>query len=75
MYTHHLVTTLLLLLSWNGQYVGIGILVLAAHDISDIPLDMLKMMNYLGWGAPFGCCDGSGGVQHFAVVMVVAGWT
>eukprot|EP00457_Paulinella_chromatophora_P005663 gb/GEZN01005680.1/.p1 GENE.gb/GEZN01005680.1/~~gb/GEZN01005680.1/.p1 ORF type:complete len:388 (+),score=36.46 gb/GEZN01005680.1/:174-1166(+) len=46
MYAHHLVTILLVLGSHVRGFHEIGIAVLFVHDISDIPVDLIKMMNY-----------------------------
>jgi ceramide synthetase len=46
MYAHHLATILLILLSYQNNYVRLGTLVLLVHDLSDIPVDVLKMVNY-----------------------------
>ena len=48
MYTHHAVTIFLVTSSWGAGYFGVGLLVLMIHDLSDVPLDMLKSTNYLG---------------------------
>jgi ceramide synthetase len=48
MFAHHFVTLFLVLFSWNGGFHAIGMLVLLVHDISDVPLDILKSSNYLG---------------------------
>jgi len=47
MYLHHIVTIALVGLSWAVGYMRIGILVLFVHDVSDIFVDLLKMVNYL----------------------------
>ncbi len=47
MYTHHIVTIGLVGWSWAVGYMRIGLLVLFVHDISDIFVDLLKMVNYL----------------------------
>ncbi|KAF0713158.1 Aste57867_4488 [Aphanomyces stellatus] len=47
MMTHHFVTIALVTWSYATQFMPIGVLVLLIHDASDIPLDMLKMANYL----------------------------
>jgi len=46
MYAHHLVTIGLVGLSYFANYQRIGVVVLFLHDISDIPLDLLKILNY-----------------------------
>lgn len=45
LYGHHLVTIALVLASWYGGSMRIGLLVLYVHDISDIFVDALKMVN------------------------------
>jgi hypothetical protein len=47
MYMHHIVTIALVGLSWAVGYMRIGVLVLFIHDVSDIFVDLLKMVNYL----------------------------
>jgi hypothetical protein len=47
MYLHHIVTIALVGLSWAVGYMRVGILVLFVHDVSDIFVDLLKMVNYL----------------------------
>jgi hypothetical protein len=45
LYCHHLVTIALVLASWYGGSMRIGLLVLYVHDVSDIFVDGLKMVN------------------------------
>lgn len=47
MMTHHVVTIALVGGSLVSQFIPVGVTVLFLHDVSDIPLDMLKMANYL----------------------------
>jgi len=47
MYSHHLVTIALVIGSYVFGYTHIGIVVLFIHDVSDIPIDCLKLANYL----------------------------
>ncbi|EQC29655.1 hypothetical protein SDRG_12659 [Saprolegnia diclina VS20] len=44
---HHVVTISLIIWSYAVGYLPIGVIVMFLHDISDIPLDFLKMVNYL----------------------------
>ncbi|OQR96317.1 hypothetical protein ACHHYP_16107 [Achlya hypogyna] len=44
---HHVVTIALIIWSYAVGYLPIGVIVMFLHDISDIPLDFLKMVNYL----------------------------
>ena len=46
MMTHHIVTIALVAGSYTGGYLPIGTTILFLHDLSDVPLDMLKMVNY-----------------------------
>ncbi|DBA03318.1 TPA: hypothetical protein N0F65_011677 [Lagenidium giganteum] len=47
MMSHHVVTIALVTWSYAVGFLPIGVLVLFLHDLSDIPLDMLKMANYM----------------------------
>lgn len=47
MMTHHVVTIALVTWSYVVGFLPVGVIVLLLHDLSDIPLDMLKMANYL----------------------------
>lgn len=47
MMMHHVLTVWLILNSFVGNELPIGLVVLACHDISDIALDLMKMANYL----------------------------
>ncbi|OQS02487.1 hypothetical protein THRCLA_05131 [Thraustotheca clavata] len=44
---HHVVTIALIIWSYAVGYLPIGVIIMFLHDVSDIPLDMLKMVNYL----------------------------
>lgn len=46
MFLHHVVTILLLVLSWACNFHRIGALVLAIHDIADVPLEGAKLAKY-----------------------------
>lgn len=46
MFVHHIVTVLLLTLSWASHYHRIGCLVLAIHDVADVPLEGAKLAKY-----------------------------
>lgn len=48
MYGHHVVTILLVAGSFVDRLAPIGVLILLAHDSSDIVVDLLKMANYMG---------------------------
>ena len=47
MMTHHVVTIALVTWSYAVGFLPVGVIVLLLHDMTDIPLDMLKMSNYL----------------------------
>jgi len=47
MYVHHIATIGLVAASWMCGYLRIGVLVLFIHDTSDVPLDLVKITNYL----------------------------
>jgi ceramide synthetase len=47
MLAHHIVTIGLVCISYQNGFVRFGLMVLWIHDISDIPIDMLKLTNYL----------------------------
>eukprot|EP00808_Paulinella_micropora_P002476 g21279.t1 len=46
MFTHHVVTISLVLGSHVRYHHSLGLLVLFLHDLSDIPIDVVKMLNY-----------------------------
>lgn len=47
MMTHHVITIILVALCWIFGHLNTGLIILFLHDVSDIPLDILKMANYL----------------------------
>jgi len=56
MYIHHLVTIALVAISYWQNFLRVGTVVLFLHDSSDIPIDLLKMTNYMkmeGWRGLF----------------------
>lgn len=48
MYSHHVVTLGLVTLSYFNGWAPIGLVVMFIHDSSDIVIDSMKMLNYLG---------------------------
>lgn len=49
MVVHHIVTILLLVLSWTCNLTRGGTLVLVIHDVADIFLESAKMTKYIKW--------------------------
>jgi len=47
MFCHHIATAILVAGSYSNGYHRVGLLILLIHDSSDVPVDLLKMMNYL----------------------------
>ena len=47
MYLHHVMTIFMVVTSYHYNYYRVGLVVLFIHDISDITVDLLKMVNYL----------------------------
>ncbi|KAG9403046.1 Ceramide synthase 1 [Aphanomyces cochlioides] len=47
MMSHHVVTIALVTWSYAMGFLPVGVVVLIIHDASDIPLDLLKMANYM----------------------------
>jgi hypothetical protein len=69
MMTHHVVTIMLVTWSYRVGYLPVGVIVLILHDATDIPLDLLKMANYLKLeGAPGFFCS------EIAFVVTIINW-
>eukprot|EP00567_Pseudictyota_dubia_P011212 CAMPEP_0197437490 /NCGR_PEP_ID=MMETSP1175-20131217/4716_1 /TAXON_ID=1003142 /ORGANISM="Triceratium dubium, Strain CCMP147" /LENGTH=435 /DNA_ID=CAMNT_0042967025 /DNA_START=206 /DNA_END=1513 /DNA_ORIENTATION=+ len=49
MFVHHLITNLLIGGSSYFRFTRIGSMVFLVHDISDVPVDMSKLANFLKW--------------------------
>jgi hypothetical protein len=69
MYVHHIVTIMLVAASLSAGYLRIGLIVLYVHDVSDILVDLLKMLNYLKLEGPRGLF-----ASEIAYVSCVLGW-
>lgn len=70
MMVHHILTVGLICIAQIGGEAGIGMLVLACHDTSDVVLDLMKMANYLK-------IEGSGGfflTEIFFVLNTYISW-
>ncbi len=46
---HHIVTAVLCIGSWATGYIKIGSVVMLLHDISDIPLDLVRIGGILNY--------------------------
>lgn len=46
MFVHHIVTILLIFFSWTCCFHRVGCLVMAIHDVGDIPLESAKLAKY-----------------------------
>lgn len=49
MAVHHVVTNLLVLASSYLRFTRIGSMVFLVHDLSDVPVDLSKLANFLKW--------------------------
>ncbi|CAN8003771.1 unnamed protein product [Ixodes hexagonus] len=49
MFIHHIVTIVLLCLSWTINLHRVGTLVLIVHDFADVPLEFARMARYATW--------------------------
>lgn len=63
MFVHHIITIILVSVSHYMNYCRIGTLVLLVHDISDVPIDTMKMLHYIG-------LEGSAG-RHAAEIAFI----
>lgn len=69
MFAHHVITVGLMAGSFLDDKMSIGVVILFLHDLSDIPTDLLKMSNYLGW-------DGAKGffMTEVSFISLVVSW-
>lgn len=49
MFVHHIITNLLVIGSSHMRFTRIGCMVFLVHDISDVPVDLSKLANFLKW--------------------------
>eukprot|EP00560_Eucampia_antarctica_P008321 CAMPEP_0197824990 /NCGR_PEP_ID=MMETSP1437-20131217/2147_1 /TAXON_ID=49252 ORGANISM="Eucampia antarctica, Strain CCMP1452" /NCGR_SAMPLE_ID=MMETSP1437 /ASSEMBLY_ACC=CAM_ASM_001096 /LENGTH=359 /DNA_ID=CAMNT_0043424815 /DNA_START=39 /DNA_END=1115 /DNA_ORIENTATION=+ len=49
MFIHHVITNMLILISSTFRFTRIGSMVFLVHDISDVPVDLSKLANFLKW--------------------------
>ena len=47
---HHLITIVLMVLSYVDNFIRIGCIILIAHDIADVWLETVKLLNYTKCG-------------------------
>ncbi len=63
MFIHHVVTNLLIAGSSFFRFTRVGSMVFLVHDISDVPVDLSKLANFLKWKTTTALC--------FAAMVVV----
>jgi hypothetical protein len=51
MFVHHVITNLLVIGSSHCRFTRIGSMVFMVHDISDVPVDLSKLSNFMKWKA------------------------
>ncbi|CAJ1934328.1 unnamed protein product [Cylindrotheca closterium] len=56
MFVHHVITNMLILGSSSFRVTRAGSMVFLVHDISDIPVDLSKLANFLKWKASTAVC-------------------
>lgn len=49
MMAHHVITNMLIYISAYFRFQRMGIMVLMVHDISDVPVDLSKLANFVKW--------------------------
>lgn len=49
MMAHHIVTNILIFLSSYYRFTRIGSMIFLVHDLSDVPIDMSKLANFVKW--------------------------
>mmetsp|Transcript_11281 Transcript_11281/g.31210 ORF Transcript_11281/g.31210 Transcript_11281/m.31210 type:complete len:423 (-) Transcript_11281:1207-2475(-) len=49
MFIHHIVTNTLIISSSGFRFTRIGSMVFLVHDLSDVPVDLSKLANFLKW--------------------------
>jgi hypothetical protein len=59
MFVHHVVTNLLIVGSSFFRFTRVGSMVFLVHDISDVPVDLSKLANFLKWKATTAMCFAS----------------
>lgn len=69
MMTHHVLTIMLVAFCYINQYLPFGLCILYLHDVSDISLDLLKMVNYIKLGGSQGLF-----VTEISFAVVLINW-
>jgi hypothetical protein len=69
LYLHHIITIMLVAMSFFQDWLRGGLTVLWVHDVSDVFVDLLKMVNYLKLEGPRGYF-----ASEMAYVACVSGW-
>ena len=59
MFIHHVVTNLLVIGSSFFRFTRAGSMVFLVHDLSDVPVDLSKLANFLKWKASTATCFAS----------------
>ena len=49
MFAHHVITNLLIFGSSYSRFTRVGSMVFLVHDISDVPVDLSKLANFMKW--------------------------
>ena len=71
MFVHHLITNLLILGSSFFRFTRVGSMVFLVHDISDVPVDMSKLANFLKWKVTTAGCFVAMVIAWFMTRLVV----
>lgn len=56
MFTHHVVTNGLVFGSSYFRFTRVGSMVFLVHDVSDVPVDLSKLANFVKWKTATICC-------------------
>ena len=56
MMVHHIVTNMLIFFSSYYRFTRVGSMIFLIHDLSDVPIDMSKLANFVKWKATTGRC-------------------
>ena len=56
MMVHHIVTNTLIFFSSYYRFTRVGSMIFLIHDLSDVPIDMSKLANFVKWKSTTICC-------------------